>query len=185
MQRISSAKENILKFKEAAEAEIVDEERQAFGASPYSKLNTVLSADETKIFHALLLKMISYSFKKEIGLSWENSEDAFKKGADIIEKNRNAIKREFIKSMLSEQSVNYSHDLAGMLKFIMKEQFPDDAERITKEVYEARDKKIESMQKWISELKGEKAKKSEEPAKKEPAAENPSDKKPEAAPSGE
>lgn len=154
-ERITTAKSNILKYKEAADAEIVENERQAFAASPYSSRNTVLSANETKVFHALLLKFISYSFKKEIGLSWENSENAFKKGEDIIEKNRNAIKREFIKSMLSEQSVNYSHDLAGMLKFIMNEQFPDDAEKITKEAYETRDKKIEGMEKWISELKGE------------------------------
>mgnify|MGYP006389105595 FL=1 len=161
-ERITTAKSNILKYKEAADAEIVENERQAFAASPYSSLNTILSANETKVFHALLLKFISYSFKKEIGLSWENSESAFKKGEEIIEKNRNAIKREFIKSMLSEQSVNYSHDLAGMLKFIMNEQFPDDVEKITKEAYDTRDKKIEGMEKWISELKGE-AKEEEAP----------------------
>lgn len=152
---ISKAKENILKYKEEAEARIIDDERIAFGESAYSSLNTVLSGMEQKIFHAVILKHLSYTFKKSLGLTWTNSEEAFKNGQDIIEKNRNAIKREFIKTMLSEESVNYSHDLAGMLKAIMGEQFPDDVERITTDAYSTRDKKIDGMKKWIDELKAE------------------------------
>lgn len=184
-QRISKAKENILLYKEQSEESIVNDEREALGDSPYSKLNTILSANETKVFHALLLKFISYSFKKELGLSWENNEKAFENGADIIEKNRNAIKREFIKTMLSEKSVCYSHDLAGMLKAIMAEQFPDKAKEIVDKNHAMRDKKIDGMKKWIATLKGDDTKAEEAPKKeakepkKEPEAKN--EQKPEPA----
>lgn len=171
-ERISTAKGNILKFKEDAESTIIDSERIAFGESPYSSLNTVLNSLETKIFHAVILKHLSYTFKKSLGLTWTNSEEAFKNGQDIIEKNRNSIKREFIKTMLSEPSVNYSHDLAGMLKAIMQDQFPDKAEQITSDAYSVRDKKIEGMKKWIDELKGVT---SEDKPAEQPADEVPSE----------
>ena len=102
------------------------------------------------------MKFIPQAFKKEIGLEWENAENSFRKNTDIIEKNRNSIKREFIKAILSERSVCYSHDLAGMLGSLMEKQFPDDLGEITKKAMDTCDKKTSEMEKYIDALKAKK-----------------------------
>ena len=155
-EKISEGKQMIQRYKEQARQEIIEGYRQTLAKSEYSKLNTPLSGDENKIFHAVLMKFIPQAFKKEIGLEWENSETSFRKNTDIIEKNRNSIKREFVKSILSERSVCYSHDLAGMLGSLMENQFPDDLGEITKKAMDTCDKKTSEMEKYINTLKAKK-----------------------------
>ena len=154
--KISESKAMIQRYKEQARQEIVEGYRQTLAKSEYSKLNTPLSGDENKIFHAVIMKFIPQAFKKEIGLEWENTENSFRKNTDIIEKNRNSIKREFIKAILSERSVCYSHDLAGMLGSLMEKQFPDDLGEITKKAMDTCDKKTSEMEKYIATLKAKK-----------------------------
>lgn len=155
-EKINESKQMIQRYKEQAKQEIIEGYRQTLAKSEYSKLNTPLSGDENKIFHAVLMKFISQAFKKEIGLEWENTETSFRKNTDIIEKNRNSIKREFIKTILSERSVCYSHDLAGMLGSLMENQFPDDLGEITKKAMDTCDKKTSEMEKYINTLKAKK-----------------------------
>lgn len=154
--KISEGKQMIARYKEQAKQEIIEEQRNTLGKSDYSKLNTALSAEETKIFHAVMMKFIPQSFKKELGIEWSNDDTSFKKNVAIIEKNRNAIKREFVKSVLSEKSVCYSHDLAGMLGMLMETQFPTDFAEIAKKADETCEKKTAEMQKYIEELKNQK-----------------------------
>ncbi len=154
--KISESKQMITRYKEQAKYEIIEGYRDTLAKSEYSKLNTPLSADENKIFHAVLMKFIPQSFKKEIGIEWENNETSFKKNIAIIEKYRNSIKREFVKSILSEKTVCYSHDLAGMLGMLMEKQFPTDLDEITKKANEACDKKTTEMEKYIETLKAQK-----------------------------
>ena len=154
--KISESKQQIQRYKEQAKQEITEGYRETLAKSEYSKLNTPLSADENKIFHAVLMKFIPQDFKKEIGLEWENSGSSFKKNTETIEKNRNSIKREFIKAILSERSVCYSHDLAGMLGMLMETQFPNDLGEITKKVMNSCDKKTSEMKKCIETLKAQK-----------------------------
>ena len=155
-EKINESKQMIQRYKEQAKLEIIEGYRQTLAKSEYSKLNTPLSGDENKIFHAVLMKFIPQAFKKEIGLEWENAENSFRKNTDIIEKNRNSIKREFIKAILSERSVCYSHDLAGMLGSLMEKQFPDDLGEITKKAMDTCDKKTSEMEKYIDALKAKK-----------------------------
>lgn len=154
--KISESKTMIQRYKEQAKQEITEGYRETLAKSEYSKLNTPLSADETKIFHAVLMKFVPQDFKKEIGIEWENTETSFKKNVAIIEKNRNSIKREFIKAILSERSVCYSHDLAGMLGMLMEKQFPNDLGEITQKAMDVCAKKTAEMEKYIETLKTQK-----------------------------
>ena len=127
--------------------ELVEKKREALEGSDYSKQNTALSGEEQRIFHALLVKRLSYEFKKSIGLEWSNTTDCFEKCAKVIEENRNAIKREFIKQALSEKSVCYSHDLAGLLVALLAESDQTASKEIEDEVakkYEAQRTKLQS-----------------------------------------
>lgn len=152
-EKISEGKQMINRYKEQAKQEIVEAQRTTLTKSEYSKLNTTLSAEETKVFHAVMMKFIPQAFKKELGIEWANDDTSFKKSMAIIEKNRNSIKRAFIKSVLSEKSVCYSHDLAGMLGMLMETQFPNDFAEISKKADETCEKKTAEMKKYIEELK--------------------------------
>lgn len=114
----------------------------------------------------------SYEFKKSIGIEWANNESAYKECAKKIEEHRNAIKREFMKQYLSEKSVCYSHDLAGMLIALCDDQMGN-VEELEKSVAEKYDKQRKACKARIDELKGVKV---EEPVEEEtPAEEEPAD----------
>lgn len=164
-ERIIKCKEALLKCDEQEHDEIIEEKRKMLADSQYSTLNTPLNAEEQKIFHAVLMKRLSYEFKKSIGIEWENTEDAYKKNAKVIEDNRNAIKREFLRSLLSEKSVCYSHDLAGMLVALLEDGFSGVAELEAK-VKGKYDKMRTSYKERIDELKGVKSDKEAEPVEK-------------------
>lgn len=153
--KITEGKQMLVRYQEQARQEIIEEQRTTLAKSEYSNLNTPLSAEETKVFHAVMMKFIPQSFKKELGIEWSNDGDSFKKNVAVVEKNRNAIKREFIKTILSEKSVCYSHDLAGMLGMLMEIQFPNDFAEIAKKANENCKKKTTEMTKYIEQLKNE------------------------------
>lgn len=161
-QEAQTKKDQIVKFKEAIlkcdeqeHDELVEEKRKLLATSQYSTMNTPLNGEEQKVFHALLLKRLSYEFKKTLGIEWENIEDAYKKNAKVIENNRNAIKREFIRAALSEKSVCYSYDLAGLLSVLLADNF-NGVEELESKVSAKYDKKRQSYKDTIAELKGDK-----------------------------
>lgn len=133
-EQITKLKDNLLKAEEREHEELVERKRQALAESDYSASNAMLTAEEQRLFHAALVKRLSPEFKKRIGLGWSNTEDWYQQAAKVIEDNRNAIKREFIKAMLSEKSVCFAHDLQGMLDALMTETMADTTASITKEV---------------------------------------------------
>lgn len=169
---ISKLKDTLYKYAEQEHDEKIDEHRKSLEEAPYSTLNTSLNPLEQKIFHALLLKRLSYDFKKSIGIEWDNSETSFKANADIIEKNRNAIKREFIKTVLSEKSVCFSHDLAGMLIALEQDQFPAAFDKVEEKVSQKYEKQRTQTKAKIEELKG---KKKEAPVEESPVTEEPAE----------
>lgn len=164
-EQITRLKDAILKTNERETEELVEKKRSVVESSDYSSKNTALSGEEQRIFHAILLKRLSQNFKKSLGLEWQNTEDWFEKSAQIIEANRNAIKREFIKSVLGEKSVCFSHDLQGLLNALMAEVFASEAEEIKEEVSKKYESQRTKLQNDIDTLNGK------EPAEEEPAAE--------------
>ncbi len=155
-EQISKYKAVLYKYGEQEHDEKIDEHRKQLETAPYSALNTPLTSLEQKVFHAILMKRLPHEFKKQLGVEWENNEKAFEKNADLIEKNRNSIKREFIKSVLSEKSVCYSHDLAGLLLTLQKDQFPSEYDDVEKKVSEKYEKQRVATQNKIDILKGKK-----------------------------
>ena len=158
--QIVKLKEAMLKCDEQEHDELIEEKRKMLATSQYSTMNTPLNGEEQKVFHALLLKRLPYEFKKSLGIEWENTEGAYKKNAKVIEENRNAIKREFIRAALSEKSVCYSHDLAGLLSVLLADNF-NGVEELESKVSAKYDKKRQTYKDNIAELMGKK--KEEEP----------------------
>jgi len=70
-----------------------------------------------------------------------------------MEGKRNALKREFIKSMLSEKSVCYANDLAGMLIALIDDSFSG-VDELEKKVSDKYDKMRKNYNAKIDELKG-------------------------------
>jgi len=153
-EQITRLKDAILKTNERETEELVEKKRSVVESSNYSSKNTALSGEEQRIFHAILLKRLSQDFKKSLGLEWQNTEDWFEKSAQIIEANRNAIKREFIKSVLGEKSVCFSHDLQGLLNALMAEAFASEEEEIKGEVSKKYESQRTRIQKEIDTLNG-------------------------------
>lgn len=146
-EQITKLKDSMLRNDEREREELVERKRQTLARSEYSANNAMLTAEEQRLFHAALVKRLSPEFKKSIGLEWTNTEDWYSNVAKVLEENRNAIKREFIKAMLSEKSVCFAHDLQGMLDALMTETMPDETKAITEEVgkrYAANREKIQS-----------------------------------------
>lgn len=156
-EQIVKLKDGLLKCDEQEHDELIEEKRKMLAESSYSTMNTTLNGEEQRLFHALLMKRLPYEFKKSLGIEWNNTEDAYKQNAKLIEENRNAIKREFIRAALSEKSVCYSHDLAGMLVALLADSFSG-VEELEQKVSVKYDKQRENFKAKIEELKGDKPK---------------------------
>ncbi len=153
-EQITRLKDSMLKAEKRENEELVERKRQALADSDYSASNAMLTAEEQRLFHAALVKRLSPDFKKRIGLEWSNTNDWYLRAAKVIEDNRNAIKREFIKAMLSEKSVCYAHDLQGMLDALMTETMTEATTAITEEVSKKYVSQRERIQADIDKLNG-------------------------------
>jgi len=153
-EQITKLKDCLLKNEERENEELVERKRQALADSTYSASNAMLTAEEQRLFHAVLIKRLPPEFKKSIGLEWSNTADWYQQASKVLEENRNAIKREFIKSMLSEKSVCFAHDLQGMLDALMTEAMPETNGDITKEVSKKYASQREKIQADIDKLNG-------------------------------
>lgn len=153
-EQITKLKDSLLKIEEREHDELVERKRQALVESAYSVSNAVLTSEETRLFHAAMVKRLPQEFKKRIGLEWSNTEDWYQKAAQVIEENRNAIKREFIKAMLGEKSVCYAHDLQGMLDALMGETMPETNKELTEEISKKYVSQREKIQAEIEKLNG-------------------------------
>lgn len=132
--------------------DFVEKQRAFMETSEYSKLNTDLTPAETLVFQALVLKRLPVAFKESIGCG--DSAD-FKSAGKIIASNMNAITREFIRSILSEKSVNFSEELAAMLNTVMEERYPHNAEEIAKSLDARYNQSKSNIQSQIDTLRKE------------------------------
>lgn len=153
-EQITKLKDALLKSEERESEELVERRRETVANSEYSKNNNILSAVEQRIFHAVIIKRLSQEFKNSIGLEWQNTKDWFAKNAETIDKNRNAIKREFIKSVLGEKTVCFSHDLAGLLNALMTDAFVNDDRELTEKTSRKFNVQREKIHAEIDKLNG-------------------------------
>ena len=133
--------------------EVVAEMRKAVGESEYSKLNTALTAVENDVLIALLLKHLPYEFKQSLHIEWVNDPKFFSSSKEAITKNRNSIKREFIRLAMSDKSVDYSRDLQGVLEMLMDDQFAQTKANVLGDADEKYKKQRDKLRKQIDDLK--------------------------------
>lgn len=164
--------------------EKIERYRKAVEDGEYSALNTAMGATENDVFIALMLMHLSYDFKQKLGLEWTTDRDFLKNYKDVLQKNRNAIKREFIRQSLAEKSVNFAKGLQGILEIFVSDQFPQVKEVITKELDDKYAKQRDNLKKKIEDLKidvrkiREAEKQRKEQAKEAPAEEAPAEEQP-------
>lgn len=129
-------KESLLSIDEKREDEKIEELRLEMSRSEYGNLNMSMSSVENDILIALLFKHLPYEFKQKLGLEWTIGKESWKENKNVMEKNRNSIKREFIRMALSDKSVNFSKDLQGMLEGIMQERYDSVLAEVDKKLVE-------------------------------------------------
>ena len=146
-------KKTLSELKDKRQDEKIELYRQAVENSDYNKLNTVLSGTETDLLLAIMLMHMSYEFKQSLGIEWSTDKDFFKNYGKVITKNRNIIKREFIKQALSEKSVNFAKGMQGILEIFVNDQLPSVKDSITKTLDNKYSKQRDSLKKKIADLK--------------------------------
>lgn len=152
-QRITELKTKLEECKEKRKDDETEKQRAFIENSEYSKLNTELSEVENRVFYALIMKRLSNSFKEMLGMGMQQCSD-YRKASKIVDNNLPSIIREFIRTTLSEKSVNFSKDLATMLSSIMNDRFGSQAEQISKELDALYEKTSSNIKKKIDEIKG-------------------------------
>lgn len=173
-RRISELKVKIHEANEHRREEFVERQRSFMETAEYSALNTDLSPVESLIFRALILKRLPVAFKESIGCG-EAQAKGFRDAGKSIEKNFNAIAREFIRSILSEKSVNFSPELAEMLSAIMEDRYAHRVDEISKQLDARYSQSKAGIQAKIDELREENEKEIQSQAAVSPDTEADSD----------
>ena len=112
-----------------------------------------MSAVENDILIALLFKHLPYEFKQKLGLEWTVGKESWRENKEVMDKNRNAIKREFIRVSLSDKSVNFAKDLQGMLEGVMMERYGSTLSEVNKKLDEKYKNLKASLKEKIASLK--------------------------------
>ena len=147
---ITTLKTKLEDIKAERASDEVEEQRKFFSTSQYSTLNTDLTDNERNVFLAILMMRFGFDFKTSLGIDTSttaNVVDSFK----ILKKNFPAIVREFIRTTLSEQSVNFSKDLASLLAVVMNERFEPQASEIATRLDISYKEQVASIEKLIEE----------------------------------
>lgn len=178
-RRISELKVKLHEADDHRKEDLVEKQRSFMEKSEYSHLNMDLTPTEDLVFRALILKRLPLAFKETIGCSDAQVAD-FRAAKKAINDNINCIAREFIRSILSEKSVNYSADLAGMLNAILEERYSPDVDEMKKNLDARYNQSKSSIKAKIDELREEnekekQAQKSVQPAEDEKDSESESE----------
>lgn len=146
-------KDSLLSIDEKKEDERIESLRLELSKSEYSNLNLAMSAVENDILIALLFKHLPYEFKQKLGLEWTVGKESWRENKEVMDKNRNAIKREFIRVSLSDKSVNFAKDLQGMLEGVMMERYGSTLSEVNKKLDEKYKNLKASLKEKIASLK--------------------------------
>ena len=171
-RRISELKVKLREANDHRQEDFVERQRAFMESCEYSTLNTDLSSVETDVFRALILKRLPVAFKESIGCDETQGGD-YRSIGKALEKNFNSIVREFIRSILSEKSVNFSPELANMLSAIMEDRYAHNADEIAKQLDARYNQSKAGIQAKIDELREENEKEIQAQASITPQAPTP------------
>lgn len=149
---IMKYKDELININDKKDCDRVEAIRLEMQKSEFGSLNMTMSVAENDILIALLFKHLPYEFKQKLGLEWNMEKDSWKNNKEVMDKNRNSIKREFIKLALSDKSVNYSRDLQGMLEGIMKDRYGSTLSAVNKLIDKKYVKLKDSIKNKIEDL---------------------------------
>lgn len=152
-KKITALKDKLYSCDEQRRDEEIERHRAFLEQSDYSLANGIMSKNETLIFLYIALKRLSQEFKQSLGLDTTFGDYTDKASLDTIEKKMNQIKREFIKSALSEKSVLYSKDMAHLLGLLMGEKYTKQQRDISKSLDEQYASVKSNLQAKIDNLK--------------------------------
>ncbi len=150
LEDITTLKTKLEDIKADRASDEVEEQRKFFSTSEYSTLNTELSDNERNVFLAILLMRFGFDFKTSLGIDTStgaNIVDSF----PVLQKNFPAVVREFIRTTLSEQSVNFSKDLASLLGIVMNDRFEPQASEIAAKLDVSYKENVASIERLIAE----------------------------------
>lgn len=158
LERISSIKDKMYGLDESRRESAVEEYRKHMEeTNAYSENNEYLKTMESAVFLALILKRLPYGFKQSLGIEWTGDVNDFRTYMETITGNSARIKREFIRMMLADKSVNFSKDLGEILRIFMDAIY----DKKQSEIDSALDKKFgktrEGYENLLKELKEPKA----------------------------
>lgn len=145
-ERITKIKGQMAIVGTQAEEMKTEKERALMEKADYSKNNGLLVGEERRIFAALILMKVSGEFRQSICVDKFHGDYTSDEAWEVIKKNLNGIKREFIRSILSEKSVMYSKDLSAMLDTIVKTSMKEQHQSIVEETTKWKEDKLEKLE---------------------------------------
>ena len=153
-EQLSMYKTELRAATEAKQVERVERQRAFMETATYAEKKESLDATEENIFLALLVSRLPQEFRKSIGMDYESALD-ITTAFDKLNANKNAIMREFIRTMLSDKSVGYSTGFASLLDLALRHNFGADVEAIDTKLTEDFDLKCKDYEARIAELESE------------------------------
>lgn len=153
-EQLSMYKTELRATDEAKQVERVERQRAFMECAAYSAKPDDWDNTEESIFLALLVSRLSQEFRKSIGMDYESALD-ITSAFDKLAANKNAIMREFIRTMLSDKSVGYSSSFASLLDLAMRHSFGSDVDAIDTKLAEDYNQKCKDYEARIAELEQE------------------------------
>lgn len=150
-EQLSMYKTELRATDEAKQVERVERQRAFMECAAYSAKPDDWDNTEESIFLALLVSRLSQEFRKSIGMDYESALD-ITSAFDKLAANKNAIMREFIRTMLSDKSVGYSSSFASLLDLAMRHSFGSDVDAIDTKLAEDYNQKCKDYEARIAEL---------------------------------
>ncbi len=153
-ERLTMYKTELRAADEAKRVERVERQRAFMETATYAAKQESFDDTEESIFLALLVSRLSQEFRKSIGMDYESAID-ITTAFDKLNANKDAIMREFIRTMLSDKSVGYSSGFAALLDLALRHNFTSDMEAIDTKLAEDYDQKRKEYESRIAELEKE------------------------------
>lgn len=154
VKSMDALKRSLYETEDKEASDVTESRRTLLAESRYSEESSDLSENETGILLSVLLKRLPHKFKVSLGLDLKTMLDS-KKVQGIAIANKNLILREFIKAMLSEESVCYSEDLAKLLTSLVEEKMPEENNEATEKIRQEYEKKRDGIRANIEALRVE------------------------------
>jgi hypothetical protein len=151
MYQLSQLKMQLRASDDHKQEERIERQRAFMESTSYAEIQSDWSATEDDIFLALLTSRLPVEFRKSLGLD-DDSVENVTASFNILRSQRNAIRREFTKMVLSDKSVSYSTSFASLLDLALQTNYGNDVVEIDKQLTTDYEKKCKEYEVRIADL---------------------------------